>query len=160
MEFTERAGQENLLTGRQLLWLMYDSFRTDETMARVFTILLIKVLSFLFATVLVCFPFRTEPGIRAGTGLDEDGLELETLEHRTGEILGSNVPREVDIGVEDLIDTPSCEEASKNSSSEVQTVQLDIERWYLLFENTNSATFFLSWPTSSFRMTTLAAASP
>ena len=57
-------------------------------------------------------------------------------------------------GVEALIDAPSCEEAS-----EVQIVQLDIERWYLLFVNTNSATFFLSWPTSSFRMTTLAAAS-
>ena len=69
------------------------------------------------------------------------------------------MPREVDIGVEALIDTPSCEEASKNSSSEVQTVQLDIERWYLLFENTNSATLFLSRATSSFIMITLAAAS-
>ena len=61
-------------------------------------------------------------------------------------------------GVEALIDASSCEEASEKSSYEVQTVQLDIERWYLLLENTNSAIFFLSWVTSSFRVTTLAAA--
>ena len=92
-----------------------------SSLARVFTILLIKVLSFLFATVLACLSFRTEPGIRAGTELDA-GLELETLEHRTGEILGSNVSREADTGVEALIDK-SDKESSENPSSEVQTVQ-------------------------------------
>ena len=93
-----------------------------SSLARVFTILFIKVLSFLFATVLACLSFRTEPGIRAGTELDEAGLELETLEHRTGEILGSNVSREADTGVEALIDK-SDKESSENPSSEVQTVQ-------------------------------------
>ena len=62
-------------------------------------------------------------------------------------------------GVEALIDVSSCEEASEKSSYEVQTVQLDIERWYLLLDNTNSDTFFLSWQTSSFSVSKLAAAS-
>ena len=52
-----------------------------------------------------------------------EASELETLEHRTGEILGSNVTREVVTGVEVSIDTSSGKEASENSSSEVQTVQ-------------------------------------
>ena len=92
-------------------------------MARVFTIPLMKALSFLFTTLLVCCPFTTEQGIRGGTVLDKARTtELETLKHRTGEILGSNVSREVDTGVEALIDT-SDKEASENPSSEVQTVQ-------------------------------------
>ena len=94
-----------------------------SSLARVFTILLMKALSFLFTTVLVCFPFTTEQGIRAGTVLDKAGTtELETFKHGTGEILGSNVSREVDTGVEALIDT-SDKESSENPSSEVQTVQ-------------------------------------
>ena len=94
-----------------------------SSLARVFTILLMKALSFLFTTVLVCFPFTAEQGIRAGTVLDKAGAtELETLKHGTGEILGSNVSREVDTGVEALIDI-SDKEASENPSSEVQTVQ-------------------------------------
>ena len=44
-----------------------------------------------------------------------EASELETLEHRTGEILGSNVSREVDTGVEALIDT-SDKESSENPS--------------------------------------------
>ena len=94
-----------------------------SNLMRVFTILLMKALSFLFTTVLVCFPFTTEQGIRAGTVLDKAGTtELETFKHGTGEILGSNVSREVDTGVEALINT-SDTESSKNPSSEVQTVQ-------------------------------------
>ena len=83
-----------------------------------------KVLSLLFILVSACPFFTTELGIRAGTVLDKvEASELETLEHGTGEILGSNVTREVVTGVEALIDTSSDKEASENSSSEVQTVQ-------------------------------------
>ena len=93
-----------------------------SSLARVFIILLMKALSFLFTSLWVCFPFTTEQGIKGGTVLDKAMVsELETLKHRTGE-LGSNVPREVDTGVEALIDTLD-EEASENPPSEVQTVQ-------------------------------------
>ena len=93
-----------------------------SSLARVFTILLMKALSFLFTTVLVCSPFTTEQGITAGTVLDKAGTTgLETFKHGTGEILGSNVSREVDIDAEALIDTSDKE--SENPSSEVQTVQ-------------------------------------
>ena len=60
-------------------------------------------------------------------------------------------------GVEALIDT-SEHEASEKSSSEVQKVQLDKERWYLLFSNTSSATFLFSCFTSACK-TSMAATS-
>ena len=77
-----------------------------SSLVRVFTILLMKALSFVLITVSVCFPFTIEYGIRAGTVLDKAGTpELETFKHGTGEILGSNVSREVNTSVETLIDT-------------------------------------------------------
>ena len=96
----------------------------DSSLVRVFTILLMKALSFVLITVSVCFPFTIEYDIGAGTVLDKAGTpELETLEHGTGEILlGPNVSREAVTGVEALIDTLD-KEASENPSSEVQTVQ-------------------------------------
>ena len=59
--------------------------------------------------------------------------ELGASEHVAGELLGSNESSEVVTGVEALIATSSDKEALEKLSSEVQTVQLDIERWYLLF---------------------------
>ena len=51
--------------------------------------------------------------------LDKAGTTvLETFKHGTGGILGSNVSREVDTGVEALLDTLD-KESSENPSSEV-----------------------------------------
>ena len=95
-----------------------------SNLMRVITILEMKVLSLVFILVSAYPFFTTELGIRAGTVLDKAGAsELETLEHWTGKILGSNVPREVVTGVEALIDTSSDKEELENSSSEVLTVQ-------------------------------------
>merc|ERR1719376_1573660 len=97
----------------------------------VFIIFKMKFLSLLCMTELFSF---------VSTDMDSSGRdgkagmpELTASEHGTGEILGSNESSEVVTGVEALIVTSSDKEALEKSSSEVQTVQLDIERWYLLF---------------------------
>ena len=93
-----------------------------SNLVSVFIIFKMKFLSLLFVAVSFCF---------VSTDLDSRGRddkagtpELGTSEHGTGEILESKVSGEAATGVEAMIET---------SSSEVQTVQLDIERWYLLF---------------------------
>ena len=93
----------------------------DSSLVSVQTIREMKFLSLLFMTDSSGF-FSTDLDNSGGV-LDKAGaIELGTPGHGTGEVLGSKVSREVDTGVEALIDT-SGREASERSSSEVQTVQ-------------------------------------